>query len=51
MINNQSMLDATKLITGKDGQLFVTLNDSSYLFLAKVDTFQVHLSINNTEYQ
>lgn len=51
MINNQSMLDATKLITGKDGQLFVTLSDSSQLLLAEIDTFQVQLSINNTDYQ
>lgn len=51
MINEQSILDTTKLITGKDGQLFVSQKDGTQLFLAEVDTFQAQLSVNNTDYQ
>lgn len=51
MINEQSILDTTKLITGKDGQLFVTQSDGTQLFLAEVDTFQAQMSVNNTDYQ
>lgn len=51
MLNGQSILDTTKLITGKDGQLFVTQADGTQLFLAEVDTFQAQMSINNTDYQ
>lgn len=29
MLNQQSILDVTKLMTGKDGQLFVTQKDQS----------------------
>ena len=51
MLNNQSVQDYRQLITGKDGQLFLTLSDNSQLFLAWVDTFQAQLSMNNTDYQ
>lgn len=51
MLNSQSILDVRKLITGKDGQLFVTTSDGNQIFLAEVDTFQAQLSINNTDYQ
>lgn len=51
MLNNQSTLDTTQLITGKDGQLFLTLKDKTQLFLAEVDTFQAQLSMSNTDYQ
>lgn len=51
MLNGQSILDTTKLITGKDGQLFITLKDNSQIFLAEVDEFTAQLSINNSDYQ
>ncbi len=51
MLNGQSILDTTKLMTGKDGQLFVIQNDGTQIFLAEVDTFQAQLSVNNTDYQ
>lgn len=50
-LNDQSVLDVTKLITGKDGRLFVTQKDGTQLFLAEVDTFQAQLSITNVDYQ
>lgn len=50
-LNDQSILDTTKLITGKDGQLFVTQKDGTQLFLAEVDTFQAQMSVSNTDYQ
>lgn len=51
MINEQSILDTTKLITGKDGQLFITQADGTQLFLAEVDEFNAQLSVDNTDYQ
>ena len=51
MLNQQSILDVTKLMTGKDGQLFVTQKDGTQLFLAEVDTFTAQLSQNNVDYQ
>lgn len=51
MLNNQSILDTTKLITGKDGQLFITTRNVNQLFLAEVDTFQAQLNMSNTDVQ
>ncbi len=51
MLNQESILDVRQLITGKDGQLFVTTSDGTQLFLAEVDTFQAQASITNTDYQ
>lgn len=50
-LNDQSLLDVRKLITGKDGQLFVTTKAGTNIFLAEVDTFQTQLSPNNVDYQ
>ncbi len=50
-LNSQSTLDTTKIITGKDGQVFITLSDGSQIFLAEVDTAQGQLNVNNTDYQ
>ena len=49
--NQQSILDINKVITGKDGQLFLTLSDKTNMFLGEVDTFQAQLSVTKTEYQ
>lgn len=52
MLNNeQSILDVDKLITGKDGQLFVTLNNGEQLFLAEVDEFTAQMNVTNVDYQ
>lgn len=50
-LSDQSILDVRKLITGKDGQLFVTTRAGTNLFLAEVDTFQAQISPANTDYQ
>ena len=50
-LNDQAVLDARQLITGKDGQLFVTTRAGVNIFLAEVDTFQAQLSPENTDYQ
>jgi len=50
-LSDQSILDVRKLITGKDGQLFVTTKVGTNLFLAEVDTFQAQISPTNTDYQ
>ncbi len=50
-LNDQSLLDVRKLISGKDGRLFVTTKAGTNLFLAEVDTFQAQISPTNTDYQ
>lgn len=50
-LNDQSLLDVRKLITGKDGQLFVTTKKGTNIFLAEVDQFQSQLAPTNTDYQ
>lgn len=50
-LNDNSILDVRKLITGKDGQLFVTTKAGTNIFLAEADTFQTQLSPANTDYQ
>ena len=50
-LNDQSILDVRKLISGKDGQLYVTDPEGNDIFLAEVDTFQVQLSPTNVDYQ
>jgi len=50
-LNDQSTLDVRNLITGKDGQLFVTTRSGVNIFLAEVDTFQAQLVPANTDYQ
>ncbi|MEA4922152.1 MAG: hypothetical protein VB031_02155 [Eubacteriaceae bacterium] len=50
-LNDQSQLDVNKILTGKDGQLIITLSDNTELFLAEVDTAQAQLNMNNTDYQ
>ena len=49
-MNNQ-FLDTRKLMTGKDGQLYITLESGKQLFLAECDSFQAQMSISNTDYQ
>lgn len=50
-LNDNSILDVRKLISGKDGQLFVTTKAGTNIFLAEVDTFQAQVSPANTDYQ
>lgn len=50
MINNAAVLDTRKLMTGKDGRLFIEI-DGNQTFLAEVDSFTVSMSVANTDYQ
>jgi hypothetical protein len=50
-LNDQSILDVRKLITGKDGQLYITTRAGTNIFLAECDTFQAQISPQNTDYQ
>lgn len=50
MANEQAVLDTRKLMTGKDGRLFVNINGVD-VFFAEVDTFQVQMNVNNVDYQ
>lgn len=50
-LNDQSTLDVRKLISGKDGQLYVTTKAGENLFLAEVDEFTVTINPANTDYQ
>lgn len=50
MINEASVLDTRKLMTGKDGRLFVEI-DGQQTFLAEVDQFTVNMSVTNVDAQ
>lgn len=50
MINEASVLDTRKLMTGKDGRLFVEIDGES-TFLAEVDQFTVNMSVTNVDAQ
>lgn len=47
MVNNQSILDTRKVLTGKDG---VLLNDQGVI-LATVESFQAQANVTNATYQ
>lgn len=49
--NPQAILDTRKLMTGKDGQLYVTISDGTQIFLAEVDTFQAQMNVTTTTVQ
>ena len=49
--NPMSNTDTRKLMTGKDGQLYVTLSSGLQLFLSEVDSFNVQLNVNTTTVQ
>ncbi|MCL2215394.1 MAG: hypothetical protein FWB91_00105 [Defluviitaleaceae bacterium] len=51
MLNDKSILDVRKVISGKDGQLFVTTRRGVNIFLAEVDTFRAQLSPANQDLQ
>ena len=50
MINDASVLDTRKLMTGKDGRLFVEF-DGNQTFLAEVDQFTVNMNVTNVDAQ
>lgn len=50
MLNDQSVLDTRKLMTGKDGRLFIKIG-KIYKFFAEVDTFKVEMNASNVDYQ
>ena len=50
MINEASVLDTRKLMTGKDGRLFVEI-DGEQTFLAEVDQFTVNMNVTNVDAQ
>lgn len=47
---NNSTLDTTELMTGKDGKLFVEVNGVN-TFLAEISEFKVAMNVNTAEYQ
>ena len=47
---NNSTLDTTELMTGKDGKLFVEVNGVN-TFLAEINEFKVAKNVNTAEYQ
>ena len=49
-MSNQT-LDVGSLMTGKDGQLFVTGADRNQIFLAEVDSFKAQVSFANADFQ
>ena len=47
---NNSTLDTTELMTGKDGKLFVEVGGVN-TFLAEINEFKVAMNVNTAEYQ
>ena len=50
MINNASILDTRKLMTGKDARVFMELDGVQYFF-AEVESFNLTMSVTNTDVQ
>lgn len=50
ILNKQAASDARKVVTGKDGQLFVTV-PGAQIFLAEADEYKVQLAFKDTDYQ
>lgn len=49
-MNNNTTLNSTELMTGKDGRLFVEHNGVN-VFLAEINTYSVVMNVNTTEKQ
>lgn len=49
--NPMSNIDTRKLMTGKDGQLYVTTSTGVQLFLSEVDSFQAQMNVATTTVQ
>lgn len=50
MINNASVLDTRKLMTGKDGRVFLDF-DGEQFFYAEMESFNVVMNVTNTDVQ
>ncbi len=50
-LNDQSILDTRKLITGKDGRLFISVEGGENIFLAEANDFSVQMNFETTEFQ
>lgn len=50
MINNASVLDTRKLMTGKDGRVFLEF-DGEQFFYAEVESFNLNMNVTNTDVQ
>lgn len=50
MINDAAVLDTRKLMTGKDGRIFVEIGGTQ-TFLAEVDQFSVNMNVTNVDAQ
>lgn len=48
---SEQNLDISRLMTGKDGQLFITGANRRQIFLAEVDQFEAQLSFSNADFQ
>ena len=44
-------LNMTRLMTGRDGQLYITGANRRQIFLAEVDSFQAQISFSNADFQ
>lgn len=50
MKNNNAVLDTRKLMTGKDGRVFLEFGEEQY-FYAEVDTFNLNMNVVNVDVQ
>lgn len=49
-MNKQAEIDARNVVTGKDGEVFISTSKGNIL-LSEADAFQVQLNFTNTDYQ
>lgn len=50
-MNQQAFVDARNVVSGKDGQLFVTTSKGKQILLGEVTNFQAAINVTNKEYQ
>lgn len=50
-MNQQAISDARNVVTGKDGQIFITTSKGKQIFFGEVTNFQASISVANKEYQ
>lgn len=48
--NNNTYLNTSELMTGKDGRLYVQIQGQNYL-LAEINEYKVVMNVNSTQYQ
>jgi hypothetical protein len=51
MLNEQAIADYRKVVTGKDGQLFIVAPSGRNIFMGEVDTYHLTVNVSNVGWQ